>query len=112
MLGGRWEGVGRALGGRWEGVGRALGGRWEGVGRALGGRWEGVGRALGGRWRVVRARPGSLMYRQIKSLHCSGYLLVYIILLYSNIYIDLEVNQLGGLGRVAAIQGCRWAVEG
>ena len=36
----------------------------------------GVGRALGGRWRVVRVRPGSLIYRQIKSLHCSGYLLV------------------------------------
>ena len=48
-----------------------------GVGRALGGRWEGVGRALGGRWRVVRVRPGSLIYRQIKSLHCSGYLLVH-----------------------------------
>ena len=47
------------------------GGRWEGVGT-----WEGVGRALGGRWRVVRVRPGSLIYRQIKSLHCSGYLLV------------------------------------
>ena len=40
VLGGCWEGVGRALGGRWEGVGRALGGRWEGVG--------GVGRALAG----------------------------------------------------------------
>ena len=59
-----------------EGVGRALEGRWEGVGRALGGRWEGVGRALGGRWRVVKVRPGSLIYRQIKSLHCSWYLLV------------------------------------
>ena len=58
------------------GVGRALGGCWEGVGRASGGRREGVGRALGGRWRVVRVRPGSLIYRQIKSLHCSGYLLV------------------------------------
>ena len=45
---------------------------WE----ALGGRWEGVGRALGGRWRVVRVGSGSLIYRQIKSLHCSGYLLV------------------------------------
>ena len=53
-----------------------LGVRWEGVGRALGGRWEGVWRALGGCWRVVRVRPGSLIYRQIKSLHCSGYLLV------------------------------------
>ena len=44
----------------------------------LGGCWEGVGRALGGRWRVVRprVRPGNLIYRQIKSLHCSGYLLV------------------------------------
>ena len=41
-----------------------------------GGGWEGVGRALGGRWRVVRGGPGSLIYRQIKSLHCSGYLLV------------------------------------
>ena len=68
------RGVG--IGGRWEGVGRASGGRREGVGRALGGRWEGVGRALGGRWRVVKVRPGSLIYRQIKSLHCSGYLLV------------------------------------
>ena len=58
-----------------RGVGRALGGRWEGVRRALGGRWEGVGRALGGHWRV-RVGPGSLIYRQIKSLHCSGYLLV------------------------------------
>ena len=37
---------------------------------------EGVGRALGGRWRVVRVGAGSLIYRQIKSLHCSGYLLV------------------------------------
>ena len=45
-----------------------------GVGRAFGGRWEGVGRALRGR--VVRVGPGSLIYRQIKSLHCSGYLLV------------------------------------
>ena len=63
-------------GGGCGGVGRALGGRWEGVGKALGGRWEGVGRALGGRWRVVRVGPGSLIYRQIKSLHCSGYLLV------------------------------------
>ena len=35
------------------GVG-ALGGRWEGVGRALGGRWD-----LGGRWRVVRVGAGS-----------------------------------------------------
>ena len=35
VLGGHWEGIGRALGGRWEGVGRALGGRWEGVGRVL-----------------------------------------------------------------------------
>ena len=63
-------------GGGCGGVGRALGGRWEGVGKALGGRWKGVGRALGGRWRVVRVGPGSLIYRQIKSLHCSGYLLV------------------------------------
>ena len=72
---GRWEGVGRALEGRWEGVRRALGGRWEGVGRALGGRWEGVGRALasGEGW----VMSGSLIYRQIKSLHCSGYLLVH-----------------------------------
>ena len=58
------------------GDGGGCGGRWEGVGRALGGCWEGVGRALGGRWRVVRRGPGSLIYRQIKSLHCSGYLLV------------------------------------
>ena len=41
-----------------------------GVGRALGGLWEGVGLASG------EGRPGSLIYRQIKSLHCSGYLLV------------------------------------
>ena len=47
-----------------------------GDGGGCGGCWEGVGRALGGRWRVVRVRPGSLIYRQIKSLHCSGYLLV------------------------------------
>ena len=40
------------------------------------GGWEGVGRACGWRWRVVKVRPGSLIYRQIKSLHCSGYLLV------------------------------------
>ena len=38
--------------------------------------WEGFGRALGGRWRVVRDGSGSLIYRQIKWLHCSGYLLV------------------------------------
>ena len=56
--------------GCWEGVWRAFGGRWEGVGRALGGRWEGVGLASG------EGQPGSLIYRQIKSLHCSGYLLV------------------------------------
>ena len=30
---------------------------------------------LGGRWRVMRVGAGSLIYRQIKSLHCSGYLL-------------------------------------
>ena len=49
-------------------------------GVALGGRWEGFGKALGGRWRVtgpvVRVGSGSLIYRQIKWLHCSGYLLV------------------------------------
>ena len=28
---------------------------------------------------MVRVRPGSLIYRQIKSLYCSGYLLVYYI---------------------------------
>ena len=75
MMGAGWVwgyGVGRALGGRWDGVGRALGGRWEGVGRALGGRWEGVGG-----WEVVRVGAGSLIYRQIISLHCSGYLLVF-----------------------------------
>ena len=44
---------------------------WEGFGRALGGR-----SALGGRWRVVRVGSGSLIYRQIKWLQCSGYLLV------------------------------------
>ena len=42
---------------------------WEGIGRVF-------GRALGGRWRVVRVGSGSLIYRQIKWLHCSGYLLV------------------------------------
>ena len=49
-------------------VGRAL------YDRALGGCWEGVGRALasGEGW----VMSGSLIYRQIKSLHCSGYLLV------------------------------------
>ena len=52
------------------------GGGCGGVGRALGGRWEGVGRALGGRSRVVRVGAGSLIYRQIISLHCSGCLLV------------------------------------
>ena len=46
-----------------------------GVG-VLGGRFEGVGRALAGGegW-----GHGSLIYRQIKSLHCSGYLLVNLI---------------------------------
>ena len=39
------------------------------IGRVLGGRWEGVVRA-------VRVGSGSLIYRQIKWLHCSGYLLV------------------------------------
>ena len=39
--------------------------------------WEGVGRALGERWGLVRVGPGSLIYRKIKSLHCSGYLLVH-----------------------------------
>ena len=58
-----------------RGVGRALGGRWEGAGRALGGHWEGVWLASG------EGRPGSLIYRQIKSLHCSGYLLVINILI-------------------------------
>ena len=48
-----------------------------GVGRALGGRWEGAGVGLASG--EGRPRPGSLIYRQIKSLHCSGYLLVYII---------------------------------
>ena len=43
-----------------------------GVGRALGGRWEGAGVGLAS----GEGRPGSLIYRQIKSLHCSGYLLV------------------------------------
>ena len=43
-------------------------------GVALGGFWEGVGRALAGT--VVRVGSGSLIYRQIKWLHCSGYLLV------------------------------------
>ena len=37
---------------------------------------EGVVRTLGGLWRVVRVGAGGLLYRQIKSLHCSGYLLV------------------------------------
>ena len=49
-------------------------GRWEGVGRALGGHWEGAGVGLAS----GEGRPGSLIYRQIKSLHCSGYLLVYL----------------------------------
>ena len=44
------------------------------VRRAFGG--PGVGRALEGRRRVVRVGAGSLIYWQIKSLHCSGYLLV------------------------------------
>ena len=39
-----------------------------------GGGHGGVVRALGGRWRMVRV--GSLIYRQIKWLQCSGYLLV------------------------------------
>ena len=30
---------------------------------------EGDGRALGGCWRVVMVGAGSLIYRQIKSLH-------------------------------------------
>ena len=41
------------------------------VGRALGGRWEGVGRALAG--------GEGWIYRQIKLLHYSGYLLVYLV---------------------------------
>ena len=44
-------------------------------GVALGGRWEGFGEGVGGS-RVVRVGSGSLIYRQIKWLHCSGYLLV------------------------------------
>ena len=55
-----------------------------GVRRALAGRWQGVGRALGGRWRVVRVGAWSLIYRQIKSLHCSGYLLVYTYIIKKN----------------------------
>ena len=47
------------------------GGGRGGVRRALVGRWEGVRRAL-----AVRVGAWSLIYRQIKSLHCSGYLLV------------------------------------
>ena len=43
------------------------------VGRALGGFWEGVGRALAGGEGVG---SGSLIYRQIKWLHCSGYYLL------------------------------------
>ena len=64
-------------GGGRGGVVRALAGRWQGVGRALAGRWEGVRRELGGRWRVVRVRAWSLIYRQIKSLHCSGIFYIY-----------------------------------
>ena len=41
-----------------------------------GGHCEDIWRALGGLWRVVRVGAGGLIYRQIKSLHCSGYLLV------------------------------------
>ena len=47
-----------------------------GDGAGVGGRWEGVGRALGGRWGGGRWGGGRLIYRQIKLLHCSGYLLV------------------------------------
>ena len=51
----------------------------DGGGRGVsGGRCEDIGRALGGLWRVVRVGAGGLIYRQIKSLHCSGYLLVII----------------------------------
>ena len=52
---------------------------WEGVGRVLGRRWEGFGKALGGRWRVTGGEGWvweSDLYRQIKWLYCSGYLLV------------------------------------
>ena len=52
------------------------GGCWECVGRVLGARWEGVCRGFGRALVVVRVGAGSLIYRQIKSLHCSGYLLV------------------------------------
>ena len=48
------------------------GGGRGGVVRALGGRWEGVRRA-------VRVGAGSLIYSQIKPLHCNGYLLVLVI---------------------------------
>ena len=44
------------------------------------GRWEDVKRVLGGRWRVVRVGAGSLIYRQIKTLQCSVYLLVLMII--------------------------------
>ena len=65
-------GVLEGVGGRWEGVARALRGRCKGIWERwnLEGCWEGVGR-----WRVVRvgAGIGSLFDGQIKSLHCSGY---------------------------------------
>ena len=42
--------------------------------RVSGGQCEDIWRALGGLWRVVRVGAGGLIYKQIKSLHCSGYL--------------------------------------
>ena len=50
-----------------------------------GGGRGGVGRALA----VVRVGAGSLIYRQIKSLHCSGYLLVHVIYYIEIMLIDI-----------------------
>ena len=54
----------------------------------------------GGRWQVVRVGAGSLIYRQIKSLHCSGYLLVHIT---EKKHMDLKIS--GGIGGRRSTEG-------
>ena len=68
-----------------------------------GGGHRGVVRALGGCWRMVRVGAGSLIYRQIKWLHCSGYLLV--------VYKFLPTVVVVGSRAVSAISSYMWQIS-